>query len=77
MKRTELSTSISHEAQELAKSPDNELPADLAKTEVTELQKQSAINEEALRAALMCFQVADPNQGGRDVVVEIRCGCRW
>jgi peptide chain release factor 1 len=65
-KRGELSTQIK-EAQELAKSSDNEL-VNLAKTEIADLQEQSSANEEALEAALL---PKDPNHD-RDVVVEIR-----
>jgi len=65
-RRNELSAHM-NEAQELAKSGDNEL-ADLAKLEIAELQKQSAANDAALKAALL---PRDSNQD-RDVVVEIR-----
>lgn len=65
-KRSELDTHLS-EAQELAKSDDNEL-ANLAKMEVAQLQEQALANDEELRAALL---PKDPNYD-RDVVVEIR-----
>jgi peptide chain release factor 1 len=65
-KRSEINTQMS-DAQELVKSDDNEL-AELAKTEIAQLQEHAKSNEEELRAALL---PKDPNYD-RDVVVEIR-----
>lgn len=54
-------------AQDLAKSSDHEL-ANLAKDEIVQLQEQSTMNEEELKAALL---PKDPNYD-RDAVIEIR-----
>jgi peptide chain release factor 1 len=56
-----------NEAQELAKSSDDEL-ANLAKDEIVSLQEQTTANGEDLKAALL---PKDPNYD-RDAVIEIR-----
>ncbi len=56
-----------NEAQELARSSDNEL-ASLAKDEIVSLQEQTTANEEDLKATLL---PKDPNYD-RDAVIEIR-----